>query len=166
MTARGLLSRADQDARWSGWYRWPRIPTPAGGGGEWERNPHGVALLPAGRRWDVLILPGELGHPTLDVLTRSWTGPARCSPISATPGWASSCPPGTGDPLARHRRTRRGRRDLDRRPVPGPGRPAGCAGWCAPDGQGTLTDPSLLELAMHEAAARDVAARRGARTES
>src|SRR6478609_3295656 len=37
---------------------------------EWERNPDGVALLPAGRRWDVPILPRELGHPTLDVLTR------------------------------------------------------------------------------------------------
>lgn len=35
---------------------------------EWERNPLGVALLPAGRRWDVLILPGELGHTTLEVL--------------------------------------------------------------------------------------------------
>ncbi len=37
---------------------------------EWERNPLRVALLPAGRLWDVLILPGELGLPTLDVLTR------------------------------------------------------------------------------------------------
>lgn len=37
---------------------------------EWERNPLGVALLPAGRAWDVLILPGLLGYPTLDVLTR------------------------------------------------------------------------------------------------
>ena len=37
---------------------------------EWERNQHGIALLPAGRRWDVLILPGELAYPTLDVLTR------------------------------------------------------------------------------------------------
>ncbi len=37
---------------------------------EWERNPLGVALLPAGRAWDVLILPAELGYPTLDVLTR------------------------------------------------------------------------------------------------
>lgn len=24
---------------------------------EWERNPLGVALLPAGKAWDVLILP-------------------------------------------------------------------------------------------------------------
>ena len=37
---------------------------------EWERNPMGIALLPAGKAWDVLILPGELGYPTLDVLTR------------------------------------------------------------------------------------------------
>ena len=37
---------------------------------EWERNPLGVALLPAGRLWDVLILPGDLGYPTLYVLTR------------------------------------------------------------------------------------------------
>lgn len=35
----------------------------------WERDPLGVTLLPAGRSWDVLILPGELGCPTLDVLT-------------------------------------------------------------------------------------------------
>ena len=37
---------------------------------EWERNPLGIALLPAGKAWDVLILPGELGYSTLDVLTR------------------------------------------------------------------------------------------------
>src|SRR4029453_9247037 len=37
---------------------------------EWERNPLGVALLPAGKAWDVLILPAGLGYPTLDVLTR------------------------------------------------------------------------------------------------
>ncbi|EDX21949.1 conserved hypothetical protein [Streptomyces sp. Mg1] len=37
---------------------------------EWERNPLGVALLPAGRHWDVLILPGALGRPTLDIVTR------------------------------------------------------------------------------------------------
>ena len=54
--------------RSSGWHPWRRIRRPAGW--EWERNPLGVALLPAGRLWDVLILPGELGYPTLDVLTR------------------------------------------------------------------------------------------------
>ncbi|SCF64695.1 hypothetical protein GA0115255_101297 [Streptomyces sp. Ncost-T6T-2b] len=45
-------------------------PDPGACRWEWERNPQGIALLPAGRRWDVLILPGELGYPTLDVLTR------------------------------------------------------------------------------------------------
>lgn len=30
---------------------------------EWERNPRGIALLPAGRRWDVLILPGSWAVP-------------------------------------------------------------------------------------------------------
>lgn len=37
---------------------------------EWERNPLGVTLLPAGRLWDVLILPSELGRPTLEILSR------------------------------------------------------------------------------------------------
>lgn len=31
-------------------------------------QPLGVALLPAGRRWDVLIVPGARGRATLDVL--------------------------------------------------------------------------------------------------
>lgn len=38
--------------------------------------------------------------------------------------------------------------------VPYPGRASGAARWLIPpDGSGTLTDPALLELAMHEAAA-------------
>lgn len=38
--------------------------------------------------------------------------------------------------------------------VPYPGRTAGGVRWLIPpDGSGTLTDPSLLELAMHEVAA-------------
>jgi hypothetical protein len=38
--------------------------------------------------------------------------------------------------------------------VPYPGRSTGGVRWLvAPDGSGTLTDPALLELAMHEAAA-------------
>src|SRR3954447_7306198 len=45
-------------------------PNPEACRWEWERSPLGVALLPAGKAWDVLILPGELGYPTLDVLTR------------------------------------------------------------------------------------------------
>lgn len=39
--------------------------------------------------------------------------------------------------------------------VPYPGRATDGVRWLVvPDGRGTLTDPVLLELAMHEAAAR------------
>jgi len=39
--------------------------------------------------------------------------------------------------------------------VPYPGRATGGVRWLIPpDGSGTLTDPTVLELAMHEAAAQ------------
>ncbi|MFD9029860.1 hypothetical protein ACFVZW_01660 [Streptomyces sp. NPDC059567] len=118
---------------------------------EWERNPHGVALLPAGRRWDVLILPGELGCPTLDVLTRLV---ARPGPVLADFGEARTgffVPPGTAT-----RWLGTGVRSAGRGTwivVPYPGRATGGVRWLIPpDGSGTLNDASLLELAMHEAA--------------
>ncbi|MCZ0208345.1 hypothetical protein ACIG54_32285 [Streptomyces achromogenes] len=125
---------------------------------EWERNPLGVALLPAGKAWDVLILPGDLGYPTLDVLTRLLDRPG---PVLA--GFGDSrlgflVPAGTA---ARWVGT--GVRTAGAGTwivVPYPGRPARGVRWLVPpDGLGTLTDPALLELAMHEAAAER--ARRG-----
>lgn len=120
---------------------------------EWERNPLGVALLPAGRLWDVLILPGELGYPTLDVLTRCVDRPG---PVLADFGeqrMGFFVPAGT---VARWIGT--GVRGAGRGTwivVPYPGRATGGVRWLVqPDGSGTLTDPALLELAMHEAAAR------------
>ncbi|MEB8341801.1 hypothetical protein [Streptomyces endophyticus] len=120
---------------------------------EWERNPHGVALLPAGERWDVLILSGELGYPTLDVLRRVIDRPG---PVLADFGAARMgffVPAGTA---ARWLGT--GVRAAGRGTwivVPYPGRLAGGVRWLVPpDGAGTLTDPALLELAMHEAAAQ------------
>ncbi|WP_329620922.1 hypothetical protein OG357_10605 [Streptomyces sp. NBC_01255] len=120
---------------------------------EWERNPHGVALLPAGRRWDVLILPGELGYPALDVLSRLVDRPG---PVLADFGDARIgffVPPGTA---ARWLGT--GVRGVGAGAwivVPYPGRATGGVRWLvAPDGMGTLNDTSLLELAMHEAAGR------------
>ncbi|MFB7246294.1 hypothetical protein CW362_07815 [Streptomyces populi] len=119
---------------------------------EWERDPRGIALLPAGRAWDVLILPAELGYPTLDVLTRVLDlpgpvlvdfGDARTGffvPAGTAARWL-----GTGVRTAGH-----GTWIV----VPYPGRSTGGVRWLVPpDGSGTLTDPALLELAMHEAAA-------------
>ncbi|MEU6481537.1 hypothetical protein ABZ858_32620 [Streptomyces sp. NPDC047017] len=119
---------------------------------QWERNPRAVALLPAGRAWDVLILPGALGYPTLDVLCRilDQVGPVLADfgdgrlgffvPAGTAARWL-----GTGV---------RGAGDGTWIVVPYPGRTAGSVRWLIPpDGSGTLTDPALLELAMHEAAA-------------
>ncbi|SFG15341.1 hypothetical protein SAMN02787118_116150 [Streptomyces mirabilis] len=119
---------------------------------EWERNPLRGALLPAGRLWDVLILPGELGYPTLDVLSRliDRLGPVLVDFGDARMGFF--VPPGTA---ARWLGT--GVRTAGRGTwivVPYPGRTTGGVRWLIPpDGTGTLTDPALLELAMHEAAA-------------
>ena len=119
---------------------------------EWERNPLGVALLPAGRRWDVLILPGSSAIPPSTCSPAPRPARARCSPTSATPAWASSCPPGTAS-----RWLGTGVRGAGAGTwivVPYPGRATGGVRWLIPpDGAGTLTDPALLELAMHEAAA-------------
>ncbi|MEU1487422.1 hypothetical protein [Streptomyces sp. NPDC005752] len=119
---------------------------------EWERDPQGMALLPAGKRWDVLIVPGELGYPTLDVLTRLLDRPG---PVLADFGDSRMgffVPPGTA---ARWIGT--GIRGVGAGVwivVPRPGGTVGGVRWLIPpDGSGTLTDASLLELALHEAAA-------------
>lgn len=120
---------------------------------EWEDNPLGVALLPAGRKWDVLILGSALGYPTLDVLTRlvDLPGPVLADFGDARIGFF--VPPGTA---ARWLGT--GVRAVGRGTwivVPYPGRPTGGVRWLVPpDGTGHLTDPVVLELAMHEAAAQ------------
>ncbi|MFI8960525.1 hypothetical protein ACIGO8_00290 [Streptomyces sp. NPDC053493] len=120
---------------------------------EWERNPHGVALLPAGRRWDVLILPAGLGRPTLDVLTRLVDRPG---PVLAGSGDARTgffVPAGTAS-----RWLGSGVRGAGAGTwivVPYPGRATGRVRWLVtPDAAGTLTDAALLERAMHEAAGR------------
>ncbi|AIS00825.1 hypothetical protein [Streptomyces glaucescens] len=119
----------------------------------WERSPLGVALLPAGRAWDVMILPGRLGRPALDVLTRVLGRPG---PVLAGSGGARTgffVPPGTAG-----RWVGTGVRAAGSGTwivVPYPGRAVGGMRWLVPpDGSGTLTDPVPLELAMHEAAAR------------
>uniref|UniRef100_A0AAU2JUK8 Bifunctional DNA primase/polymerase n=1 Tax=Streptomyces sp. NBC_00049 TaxID=2903617 RepID=A0AAU2JUK8_9ACTN len=119
---------------------------------EWERNPLGVALLPAGLRWDVLVLPGALGQATLDVLGLLLDRPG---PVLADFGDSRLgffVPPGTAS-----RWIGTGVRGAGRGSwivVPYPGRATGGVRWLVlPDGEGTLTDPAVLELAMHEAVA-------------
>lgn len=96
---------------------------------DWERNPHGVALLPAGKAWDVLVLPGQLGYPTLDVLTRvlDQAGPVLADFGDSRVGFF--VPPGTAS-----RWLGTGIRTAGRGTwivVPYPGRSTrGCAGWC------------------------------------
>ncbi|MFF5894342.1 hypothetical protein ACFY8O_00285 [Streptomyces argenteolus] len=119
---------------------------------EWERDPQGMALLPAGKRWDVLVVPGELGYPTLDVLTRLIDRPG---PVLADFGdhrMGFFVPPGTA---ARWVGTGiRGVGEGAWIVVPRPGSTVGGVRWLIlPDGSGTLTDPVLLELALHEAVA-------------
>nr|WSX49515.1 hypothetical protein OG409_11470 [Streptomyces sp. NBC_00974] len=127
---------------------------------EWEHNPLGVALLPAGRRWDVLILPGDLGQAALGVLGLLTDRPG---PVLADFGdtrLGFFVPPGTAS-----RWVGTGVRGAGRGTwivVPYPGRATGGVRWLVvPDGQGTLTDPVLLELAMHEAAAQALGRRGG-----
>ncbi|MFE0044520.1 hypothetical protein [Streptomyces albireticuli] len=119
---------------------------------EWERNPLGVALLPAGRVWDVLVLSSGLGYPTLDVLSRCTD---RLGPVLADFGDSRMgffVPPGTaaGWLATGVRGAGLGSWVV----VPHPGRHTSGVRWVVPpDGTGTLTDPAALELAMHEAAA-------------
>jgi hypothetical protein len=127
-------------------------PDPAGCRWAWERDPLGVTLLPAGRLWDVLVVTGDLGYPALDVLTRCRSAPG---PVLADFGDARVgffVPPGTA---ARWLGT--GVRGAGRGTwivVPYPGRTSGGVRWLVPpDGSGTLNDPAVLELALHEAAA-------------
>ncbi|MEU6061683.1 hypothetical protein [Streptomyces sp. NPDC047097] len=128
-------------------------PDPGACRWEWERGPLGVVLLPAGRRWDVLIAPGDLGYATLEVLSRL---AARPGPVLAGAGQGRLgffVPPGTA---ARWFGT--GIRAAGPGAwiaAPHPARaPAGSRWLVLPDGRGTLTEPAVLELALHEAAAR------------
>lgn len=104
----------------------------------------------------MLVLPGELGQATLDVLYLLLDRPG---PVLADFGDSRLgffVPAGTAS-----RWVGTGVRGAGRGAwvvVPYPGRATGGVRWVVlPDGSGTLTDPAVLELAMHEAAARVLA---------
>lgn len=120
---------------------------------EWERNPLGVALLPAGKAWDVLILPGDLGYPTLDVLTRILDQPGPVLVDFGDNRMGFLVPPGTAARWVGTGIRTAGVGTWIVVPYPGRSTGGGVRWLVPPDGSGTLTDPALLELAMHEAAA-------------
>lgn len=123
---------------------------------EWERHPLGVALLPAGRKWDVLIVPGPLGPATCEVLGR---GAGRPGPVLISHGQDPAgqgartgffVPAGTASGWLG--RGVRGAGPGSWIVVPHPTCTAGTVHWLVPpDGSGRLTDPHVLELALHEA---------------
>ncbi len=116
----------------------------------WERDPHGVVLLPAGRCWDLLVMAARLGRPTLRVLEGFARPPG---PVLADHGGGRVgffVPPGTAAGW-----TGTGVRGAGPGHwvvVPYPGRPTDAARWLVPpDGSGRLTDPAALERALHAA---------------
>ncbi|MFJ8645029.1 hypothetical protein ACIRNI_02695 [Streptomyces sp. NPDC093546] len=137
-------------------------PDPAACRWEWERSPAGVVLLPAGRRWDVLIVPGELGYPTLDVLSRLVDRPGPVLTDFGDARMGFFVPPGTAARWVGTGMRVAGRGTWLVVPYPCPGRATGGTRWLVrPDGAGTLTDPALLELALHEAAGQLARQRHG-----
>ncbi|GAA2911086.1 hypothetical protein GCM10020221_03590 [Streptomyces thioluteus] len=115
---------------------------------EWERNPFGIALLPAGRVWDVLVVPAALGCPAAELLSR-WTrrrpGPVLLDARAGRVGFL--VPPGTA---GRWVGTGvRGVGDGAWVVIPHPLRGLCLVRWLVPpDGSGVLTDPVGLEGAF------------------
>ncbi|MDH6578861.1 hypothetical protein [Kitasatospora sp. MAP5-34] len=121
---------------------------------EWERTGLGITLLPAGRLWDVLLVPGGLGQPTLAALLRL---PKGAGPVFADFGDENLgflVPVGTAGRWIGTGVRGAGYGTWVVIPHPAAERSHGVRWLVPPDGSGALTDPVLLELALHDAAAR------------
>ncbi|MEV4556383.1 hypothetical protein AB0K51_05215 [Kitasatospora sp. NPDC049285] len=117
----------------------------------WERTRFGLALLPAGRRWDVLHAPGRIGRPAAALLDRLGCGPVLEDPAADTVGFL--VPVGTAGRWIGSGIRSSG--DGTWIAVPHPTRPTRGAHWLVPPHRtGRLVDPAALELALHDAAAR------------
>lgn len=119
----------------------------------WEHGENGTVLLAAGRFWDVLILPEDLGLLALDILLCI----PQCEPGPTLADFGARrigffLPP---DPSSRWIGT--GIRYAGKGAwivVPAPARGSGAIQWLVPpDGSGVLYSAGALELAIHEAAA-------------
>ncbi|MCX4767628.1 hypothetical protein OG562_43095 [Streptomyces sp. NBC_01275] len=117
---------------------------------EWDHG-EGIALLEAGRYWDVLSVPDRLGLLTLDLLWQTALpvpGPTLVDTRAHRVGFFLPPDPGSrwiGDGL---RHASRGAWVA----VPPPYRPARFLEWLVPpDGSGSLHPPVTLELALRQA---------------
>ncbi|MER5177472.1 hypothetical protein ABT009_03685 [Streptomyces sp. NPDC002896] len=119
---------------------------------DWEHGESGTTLLAAGRLWDVLIVPEDLGLFTLDVLLRLPLfdpGPVLADFDSHRIGFF--LPPDTSSLWtgAGVRYARKGTWIV----APAPMRTTGAIRWLEPpDGSGLLNSPDILELALRRAA--------------
>lgn len=116
---------------------------------EWDQG-EGIALLEAGRYWDVLSVPDRLGLLTLDLL---W----QAAPLTRTHARGHRGAPGGLLPAARSRQPVDRRGAATREPgswvaIPPPYRAARSLEWLVPpDGTGALHAPVTLELALRQA---------------
>ncbi|MER6333347.1 hypothetical protein ABT298_29285 [Streptomyces sp. NPDC001034] len=117
---------------------------------EWDHG-EGIALLEAGRFWDMLSVPERLGMLTLDLLWRPVLpvpGPTLVDLTARRVGFFLPPDPAGGWVGAGLRYATRGSWVA----VPPPYRPARSLEWLVPpDGTGTLHSPGTLEDALQQA---------------
>ncbi|WP_244205189.1 hypothetical protein [Streptomyces bobili] len=121
---------------------------------EWRFGLMGIALLPAGRLWDVVIVAEELGRGVADVLEDLpllRPGPVLCDARRSQVGFF--VPPGTAS-----RCLGPGLRCAGEGAwitAPAPHHRWGSLRWLiSPDGAGTLNQPDVLALTLKRAAGR------------
>lgn len=117
---------------------------------EWDHG-EGIALLEAGRFWDVLSVPDRLGLLTLDLLWQPGLpvpGPTLVDTAAGRVGFFLPPDPSGGWIGAGLRYATKGSWVT----VPPPYRPAPSLEWLVPpDGTGTLHAPGALEEALQQA---------------
>ncbi|OEJ22835.1 hypothetical protein AR457_35505 [Streptomyces agglomeratus] len=123
---------------------------------QWRRHQPHVVLLPAGRRWDVVITPEHLGFALLRGISacRLRPGPVLLDACAKLTGFF--VPPGTTACWLASgiRCAGAGAWIATPWPRPAPGR----LQWLVlPDGTGALNDLTALEHLLHDATTRDLA---------
>ncbi|ANP52668.1 hypothetical protein J2Z21_000184 [Streptomyces griseochromogenes] len=117
---------------------------------EWDRG-EGIALLEAGRFWDVLSVPDRLGLLAMDLLwrpARPSPGPTLVDTAAGRVGFFLPPDPSAGWGGAGLRYATKGSWVA----VPPPYRPARFLEWLVPpDGTGALHEPGALEAALRRA---------------